>query len=263
MSERQTRAHRRADTGPVMRRLPERCYRFMRSRDPRYDGFFFVGVTSTGIYCRPSCPARLPAAPQRAPVRLGGRGPGRGLPRLQALRAGRRARLAGVEPARRRGRPRVPLIADGIVDREGVSGLAARLGFERQLSTASSWPRSAPVPPSSPAHSAPRPRADRVDRTALRGGRARVRLRQHPPVQRHDPGDLRAHPERAARRAAGGAGRRRPAQWSCACRPPAARRRRPARLPGRALRPGIERVEGGTYSRSLPLRRRRAGGADS
>ena len=33
----------------------ERCYRFMRSRDPRYDGFFFVGVTSTGIYCRPSC----------------------------------------------------------------------------------------------------------------------------------------------------------------------------------------------------------------
>ena len=109
----------------------ERCYRFMRSRDPRYDGFFF-GVTSTGIYCRPSCPARLPAA-QHAPVRLG-RGPGRGLPRLQALRARRRARLAGVEPARRRGRRAFRLIADGIVDREGVSGLAARLGFsERQL----------------------------------------------------------------------------------------------------------------------------------
>ena len=31
----------------------ETCYRFMRSRDPRYDGFFFVGVKSTGIYCRP------------------------------------------------------------------------------------------------------------------------------------------------------------------------------------------------------------------
>ena len=45
----------------------ERCYRFMRSRDPRYDGFFIVGVTSTGVYCRPSCPARLP---QRRNVRL-------------------------------------------------------------------------------------------------------------------------------------------------------------------------------------------------
>ena len=37
----------------------EGCYRFMQSRDPRYDGFFVVGVTSTGVYCRPSCPARL------------------------------------------------------------------------------------------------------------------------------------------------------------------------------------------------------------
>jgi AraC family transcriptional regulator, regulatory protein of adaptative response / DNA-3-methyladenine glycosylase II len=45
----------------------ERCYRFMRSRNPRYDGFFFVGVRSTGIYCRPSCPARLP---RRRNVRL-------------------------------------------------------------------------------------------------------------------------------------------------------------------------------------------------
>jgi AraC family transcriptional regulator of adaptative response / DNA-3-methyladenine glycosylase II len=37
----------------------ERCYRFMQSRDPRYDGFFVVAVKSTGVYCRPSCPARL------------------------------------------------------------------------------------------------------------------------------------------------------------------------------------------------------------
>jgi AraC family transcriptional regulator, regulatory protein of adaptative response / DNA-3-methyladenine glycosylase II len=40
----------------------ERCYRFMQSRDPRYDGFFVVAVTSTGVYCRPSCPARTPLA---------------------------------------------------------------------------------------------------------------------------------------------------------------------------------------------------------
>src|SRR5712675_2377641 len=34
------------------------CYLALRARDPRFDGVFFVGVTSTGIYCRPVCPAR-------------------------------------------------------------------------------------------------------------------------------------------------------------------------------------------------------------
>ena len=36
------------------------CYRAVRSRDDRFDGRFFTGVTSTGIYCRPVCPARTP-----------------------------------------------------------------------------------------------------------------------------------------------------------------------------------------------------------
>src|SRR5919197_3483625 len=34
------------------------CYRALKSRDPRFDGRLFVGITSTGIYCRPICPAR-------------------------------------------------------------------------------------------------------------------------------------------------------------------------------------------------------------
>jgi AraC family transcriptional regulator of adaptative response / DNA-3-methyladenine glycosylase II len=34
------------------------CYRALQSRDPRFDGLLIVGVTSTGIYCRPVCPAR-------------------------------------------------------------------------------------------------------------------------------------------------------------------------------------------------------------
>lgn len=40
--------------------LPDReiCYRALQSRDSRFDGLIFVGVTSTGIYCRPVCPAR-------------------------------------------------------------------------------------------------------------------------------------------------------------------------------------------------------------
>jgi len=40
--------------------LPDKvvCYRALQSRDARFDGLIFVGVTSTGIYCRPICPAR-------------------------------------------------------------------------------------------------------------------------------------------------------------------------------------------------------------
>lgn len=40
----------------------DRWYRALRARDPRFDGVFFVGVTTTGIYCRPICPARIPLA---------------------------------------------------------------------------------------------------------------------------------------------------------------------------------------------------------
>ncbi len=38
----------------------KRCYRALRSRDARFDGRFFTGVRSTGIYCRPICPAITP-----------------------------------------------------------------------------------------------------------------------------------------------------------------------------------------------------------
>ena len=40
----------------------ETCYRALRTRDPRFDGRFFTGVHTTGIYCRPICPARTPRA---------------------------------------------------------------------------------------------------------------------------------------------------------------------------------------------------------
>lgn len=39
----------------------DQYYQALRARDSRFDGCFFVGVTSTGIYCRPICPARTPA----------------------------------------------------------------------------------------------------------------------------------------------------------------------------------------------------------
>ncbi|HWM64619.1 MAG TPA: AlkA N-terminal domain-containing protein [Solirubrobacterales bacterium] len=112
----------------------EACYRFMRSRDPRYDGYFFVGVLSTGIYCRPSCPARLP---KRRNIRLFRSAAGAQEAGLRACKRcdpdaapgsptwNRRADVAGRA---------FRLIADGAVDRDGVPGLAGQLGYsERQL----------------------------------------------------------------------------------------------------------------------------------
>jgi AraC family transcriptional regulator of adaptative response / DNA-3-methyladenine glycosylase II len=43
---------------------PDACYRALIARDARFDGVFFVGVTTTGIYCRPVCRARTPGRPR-------------------------------------------------------------------------------------------------------------------------------------------------------------------------------------------------------
>ena len=113
---------------------PEQCYRFMRSRDTRFDGRVYVAVTSTGIYCRPSCPARTPRFENcrfypSAAAALGA-----------GFRACKRCR-PNVSPGAPEWVQRadlvaraIRLIADGVVDRGGVSALAARLGYSpRQL----------------------------------------------------------------------------------------------------------------------------------
>ncbi|WKU08582.1 AlkA N-terminal domain-containing protein [Micromonospora sp. HUAS LYJ1] len=112
----------------------ERCYRAVDSRDQRFDGWFYTGVTSTGIYCRPSCPA---ITPKRRNVRFF---PSAAAAQGAGLRACRRCR-----PDAAPGSPQwdvradvvgraMRLIADGVVDRDGVPGLAARLGYtERHL----------------------------------------------------------------------------------------------------------------------------------
>jgi AraC family transcriptional regulator of adaptative response / DNA-3-methyladenine glycosylase II len=113
----------------------ERCYRAVASRDPRFDGQFYVAVTSTGIYCRPSCPARTPL---RANVRFYVTS---AAAQTDGFRACRRCRPEAVPgspewdiAADVSGRA-MRLIGDGVVDRDGVPGLAQRLGYsERQLS---------------------------------------------------------------------------------------------------------------------------------
>ena len=109
-------------------------YSAVRSRDARFDGWFFVAVTSTGIYCRPSCPSP-PARPTRvrffptaaAAQRAGFRACKRCVPDATpgSPEWDRRADVVGRA---------MRLIADGVVDRDGVPGLARRLGYsERHL----------------------------------------------------------------------------------------------------------------------------------
>src|SRR5688500_12212470 len=113
---------------------PERCYRAVAGRDARFDGWFFTAVHTTGIYCRPSCPARTPLARNVSFFTTAAAAQGAG------FRACRRCR-----PDAAPGSPEwdvradvvaraMRLIADGEVERSGVPGLAARLGYsERQL----------------------------------------------------------------------------------------------------------------------------------
>ncbi|HEV8277535.1 MAG TPA: AlkA N-terminal domain-containing protein [Streptosporangiaceae bacterium] len=105
----------------------DRCYRAVVARDPRFDGRFFTGVTSTGIYCRPICPARTPA---RRNMRFFAHA---GAAEAAGFRACRRCR-----PEASPGSPdwnargdlvarAVRLVADGYADGHGVDGLARRL----------------------------------------------------------------------------------------------------------------------------------------
>src|SRR5437899_7847658 len=113
--------------------LPGReiCYRALQSRDPRFDGLLFVGVTSTGIYCRPVCPART-AKPEN----------------VRFFASAAAAQEAGFRPCLRCRPETAPdmaswrgtsntvsralaLIADGALDADnaGVETLAERLGL--------------------------------------------------------------------------------------------------------------------------------------
>ncbi|MET8471425.1 Ada metal-binding domain-containing protein [Streptomyces sp. NPDC006422] len=116
----------------------ETRYEAVRSRDARFDGEFFFAVETTGIYCRPSCPA---VTPKRHNVRYY---PTAAAAQGSGFRACRRCR-PDAAPGSAEWNVRADvvgramrLIGDGIVDREGVGGLATRLGYsarqvQRQL----------------------------------------------------------------------------------------------------------------------------------
>jgi AraC family transcriptional regulator, regulatory protein of adaptative response / DNA-3-methyladenine glycosylase II len=112
----------------------ERCYRAVQSKDARFDGWFVTAVLTTKIYCRPSCPVRPPYA--------------RNMRFYPTAAAAQKAGFRACKRCRPDASPGSPewnvrgdvvaramrLIADGTVDREGVTGLAARVGYTtRQL----------------------------------------------------------------------------------------------------------------------------------
>jgi AraC family transcriptional regulator, regulatory protein of adaptative response / DNA-3-methyladenine glycosylase II len=107
----------------------EQRYAAARSKDGRFDGVFFVAVRTTGIYCRPSCPAITPKRqnvvfyPTAAAAQQGGfRACKRCRPDASPGSPEWNARSDAAGRAMR-------LIADGVVDRSGVAGLASRLGY--------------------------------------------------------------------------------------------------------------------------------------
>lgn len=110
------------------------CYRVLLARDSRFDGRLFVGVKTTGIYCRPICPARTPKAANvnfymsaAAAQEAGFRPCLRCRPELSPDLAARNGSSGIISRALR-------LIASGALDDGDVETLAKRLGVgARQL----------------------------------------------------------------------------------------------------------------------------------
>jgi len=107
----------------------EQRYAAAGSKDARFDGVFYVAVKTTGIYCRPSCPA---ITPKRANVVF--------YPTAAAAQQGGFRACKRCRPDASPGSPEwnvrsdaagraMRLIADGVVDRSGVAGLASALGY--------------------------------------------------------------------------------------------------------------------------------------
>ncbi len=107
---------------------PASCERARQARDPRFDGRFFIAVKTTGIYCRPICPVRMPLArnvdfyPTAAACEAEGYRPCR---RCRPEAAPGTPAWAGPQATVQRA---LRLIQEGALDRGSVEDLAGRLG---------------------------------------------------------------------------------------------------------------------------------------
>ncbi len=112
------------------------CYRAFQSRDARFDGLIFVGVSSTGIYCRPVCPARTPKVENCTYFSSAAAAQDAGYRPCLRCRPETAPDLASWRGTSNSVSRALALIAEGALDGEGsrVEKLAERLGLgERQL----------------------------------------------------------------------------------------------------------------------------------
>ena len=107
----------------------EACYRAVKSRDRRFDGVFYTGVTSTGIYCRPSCPARTPAKAHVTFHRSAAAAQAAGFRACKRCRPDATPGSPDWDVSGDAAGRAMRLVNDGVVEREGVEGLARRMGY--------------------------------------------------------------------------------------------------------------------------------------
>ena len=187
----------RADQTEGMELDQDVCYRAVKGRDRRFDGVFYTAVRTTGIYCRPSCPAITPKQGNVTFYRTAAAAQAAG---YRACRRCLPDATPGLPGVGRRGRRRVPCDAAGRRRRRGARGRRrARPGA--RLLHPPAQPRGHPAVRRGAARPRPVPTspdragADRDHRPHLRRRGLRRRLPQRAPVQRHDPRGLRRQPD--------------------------------------------------------------------
>jgi AraC family transcriptional regulator of adaptative response / DNA-3-methyladenine glycosylase II len=114
---------------------PESCYAAVKSRDRRFDGVFYTAVRTTGIYCRPSCPARTPAMANVSFHRSAAAAQAAGYRACKRCRPDATPGSPEWDVASTVAGRAMQLIRDGVVDRDGVPGLARRLGYSTRQVT--------------------------------------------------------------------------------------------------------------------------------
>ncbi|MFO0685227.1 MAG: AlkA N-terminal domain-containing protein [Sandaracinus sp.] len=116
-------------TSPATTHLDARaCHRALSARDARFDGTFFVGVSTTGVYCRPICPARTPRADRCRFFALAAEAEREGFRACFRCRPELAPGAAPVDARSRLVAAALAAIERGALERGGVEALARRLG---------------------------------------------------------------------------------------------------------------------------------------
>jgi AraC family transcriptional regulator of adaptative response / DNA-3-methyladenine glycosylase II len=107
---------------------PDTCYRALRTHDPRFDGRFFVGVSSTRIYCRPVCTVRLPRRENCRFFASAAAAEVEGYRPCLRCRPELAPGNASIDAGARLAQGAVDLIENGILDAGGIEELSERVG---------------------------------------------------------------------------------------------------------------------------------------